>query len=88
MNETNIEPIGRYLIIKKIERPNPSRIIIINKDKEDKYFDDQAIIEKVPNSLKYLYKKGDRILFNKFTEINFEGVYFLQDFNILALINK
>ncbi len=86
MNKIKIEPIGRYLIIKKIERPNPSGIIIINKDQEDKYFDDQAIIEKVPNSLKDLYKKGDKILFNKFTEINFEGVCFLQDFNILGFL--
>ena len=62
-----IKPLNNYIVIKLIEREEKSIVMLWDKE-EDRYYADRAIVVEIGNEVKEI-KNGDKIVFNKFTDL-------------------
>lgn len=62
-----IKPLNNYIVIKLIEREKKSIVMLWDKE-EDRYYADQAIVVEIGNEVEEI-KNGDKIVFNKFTDL-------------------
>ncbi len=62
-----IKPLNNYIVIKLIEREKKSIVMLWDKE-EDRYYADRAIVVEIGNEVEEI-KNGDKIVFNKFTDL-------------------